>query len=103
VGGVGRRPVDAASRRAERHLGPLLLPHPAQPSDDVRLGSLHDTPCLPRQRDGRGRRQRRPAVGVGRYDEGRAATTLVGGHAGYISRADVWEWRYFDEPPACEP
>jgi hypothetical protein len=37
------------------------------------------------------------------YDEGRDRTAIVGGNTGYISRADGWEWRYFDELPACEP
>jgi hypothetical protein len=37
------------------------------------------------------------------YDGTRMRTAIVGGEAGYISRADVWEWRYFDAPPMCEP
>jgi hypothetical protein len=37
------------------------------------------------------------------YDGARARTAIVGGESGYISRADVWEWRYVDEAPTCEP
>lgn len=37
------------------------------------------------------------------YDEGRARSAIAGGNTNFISRSDVWEWRYFDEPPACEP
>ena len=38
------------------------------------------------------------------YDDVRQRTAIVGGETGYISRADVWEWRYVDgPPPACEP
>jgi hypothetical protein len=37
------------------------------------------------------------------YDDVRKRTAIVGGETGYISRADVWEWRYVDAPPACEP
>lgn len=39
------------------------------------------------------------------YDDVRMRTAIVGGESGYISRADVWEWRYVDEPgpPVCAP